>query len=516
VFDALAAKASSSHTHTSLDAAGGSANALTINSSNQVNTLGSINVPLNSAIGRDPMNATSPRGILWDGTGTLIRDSANIDFIIDDDNNNGVGATNFRFLTNSLDRSGTELMRLRDDGYLGIGTDNPANKLHVYGNASVRIRATNTSSTQYSSSGITLENTEVADGEDQWHLFAEKSEGGAGTGTTNFQIRKRNESQSKVLTPFLIDANNNVILQSGYSQGGQSYGWVGIGTNDPVSMLDVRTGSGSTTRGVTSMQVSDDVVGGAVTLVKRRASTPPGQANDYAGVVTYQIYNSSSNRATVATVQSKATNVAAGAESGTIEFLTANAGSVGERMRLSPDGNLGIGTDNPTAKLHIAGTAGVDGIKFPDGTLQTTAAHGPVFNAYMAGSNSSTPANVLKKVPYNTDDFDPDGVFDTTNNRFVPNRAGYYQVQANVFTSMTGAGGSTMVMTLRKNGTDIRGNNQLINYSGAINQTMTIDAIVYMNGTTDYLEAYWMNNGATSTAVFGSGITYMHGSFLRP
>ena len=40
------------------------------------------------------------------------------------------------------------------------------------------------------------------------------------------------------------------------------------------------------------------------------------------------------------------------------------------------DGNVGIGTDNPGAKLEIAGTPGVDGIQFPDGTLQTTAGGG--------------------------------------------------------------------------------------------------------------------------------------------
>ena len=36
--------------------------------------------------------------------------------------------------------------------------------------------------------------------------------------------------------------------------------------------------------------------------------------------------------------------------------------------------NLGIGTSVPQTKLHLGGVAGVDGIMFPDGTLQTTAA----------------------------------------------------------------------------------------------------------------------------------------------
>ncbi len=68
---------------------------------------------------------------------------------------------------------------------------------------------------------------------------------------------------------------------------------------------------------------------------------------------------------------------------------------------------LYIGTTNPTAKLHIGGTAGVDGIKFPDGTLQTTAAaivamakrqFPPIFNqfaneSYIDDGNLSTAIN---------------------------------------------------------------------------------------------------------------------------
>jgi hypothetical protein len=43
-------------------------------------------------------------------------------------------------------------------------------------------------------------------------------------------------------------------------------------------------------------------------------------------------------------------------------------------VAVDDDGNVGINTDSPSAKLHVAGTPGVDGIRFPDGTLQTTAA----------------------------------------------------------------------------------------------------------------------------------------------
>jgi len=41
-------------------------------------------------------------------------------------------------------------------------------------------------------------------------------------------------------------------------------------------------------------------------------------------------------------------------------------------------GHVGIGTTAPDAKPEIGGTSGVDGIKFPEGSIQTTSATGHI------------------------------------------------------------------------------------------------------------------------------------------
>lgn len=65
-------------------------------------------------------------------------------------------------------------------------------------------------------------------------------------------------------------------------------------------------------------------------------------------------------------------------------------------------GNVGIGTTNPTARLHIAGAVGVDGVRFPDGSLQTTA-----FNANsgwsLKGNSGTNPSTDFIGTTNNTD-----------------------------------------------------------------------------------------------------------------
>jgi len=52
------------------------------------------------------------------------------------------------------------------------------------------------------------------------------------------------------------------------------------------------------------------------------------------------------------------------------------------------EGNVGIGVTNPMARLHLGGVAGIDGLIFPDGTLQTTAAVGGSGDSLWSASGS--------------------------------------------------------------------------------------------------------------------------------
>lgn len=58
---------------------------------------------------------------------------------------------------------------------------------------------------------------------------------------------------------------------------------------------------------------------------------------------------------------------------GDLEFYTVNAGSIGERMRITSSGYLGIGTTAPNALLHVAGTTLLAGNASTTGTLVVNA-----------------------------------------------------------------------------------------------------------------------------------------------
>lgn len=139
--------------------------------------------------------------------------------------------------------------------------------------------------------------------------------------------------------------------------------------------------------------------------------------------------------------------------------------------------------------IVLDGTSGI--------TIPTAAA--PAFSAY-ANVDLSVTSAVITKVNIDTIIFDTASCFSTANNRFTPTVAGYYQV--NGLVACTGATTLTQVNAyLYKNGASVL-------RSGVISVTLSIggqtqailSTLIYMNGTTDYLELWGMILGTGALA----------------
>jgi len=143
--------------------------------------------------------------------------------------------------------NGTDLgdsILFEDSDKIGLGTTSPSDRLHLLetGPGLLRMKIESQSTQQFSTAGFTLRLSEVADANTEWHFFVAKLLGGAATGPSSFQIRRRNASQTQALTPFQITTSagvSHVILQSGFQAGSQQFGNVGIGTQNPMEKLDV-------------------------------------------------------------------------------------------------------------------------------------------------------------------------------------------------------------------------------------------------------------------------------------
>ena len=140
---------------------------------------------------------------------------------------------------------------------------------------------------------------------------------------------------------------------------------------------------------------------------------------------------------------------------------------------------------------------------------------GPALEAYASGTASLGNGNIVQ-IPYDNRDLDTDGSLDTVQHRFKPPKAGYYQIGVNVEFNLAGNPSGTLWAFIYRNGTAIKESEGLFNYGAAFVQTLHVEAITYLNGTTDYIEGYALtNNGSGATLRAGGNITYMIASYVH-
>jgi hypothetical protein len=140
-------------------------------------------------------------------------------------------------------------------------------------------------------------------------------------------------------------------------------------------------------------------------------------------------------------------------------------------------------------------------------------AGGPAFSAY-SNTNQTIPNSTWTKMVANLEEFDTNSNFDTSTYRFTPTVAGYYQFTG----AVAGGGGSSgngTVLAFYKNGSQNKTGVAAVWVSG-FGQSTQATALIYCNGSTDYVEAYvFQGTGSSQTTFATSNSQYFQGFLAR-
>jgi hypothetical protein len=160
---------------------------------------------------------------------------------------------------------------------------------------------------------------------------------------------------------------------------------------------------------------------------------------------------------------------------------------------------LGVGSNN---QVLTADSAEATGLKW----ATPTAASFPAFSAY-ANGNQSISSNTFTKVNLGTEEFDTNSNF--ASSRFTPTVAGYYIM---TFGMVAVQGSAFGLIYSYKNGSYYK------SFTGGVGTDLYMGGshVVYMNGTTDYMEMYVFLSGSSPVIQGGnSSQTWMTGVGIR-
>jgi hypothetical protein len=136
----------------------------------------------------------------------------------------------------------------------------------------------------------------------------------------------------------------------------------------------------------------------------------------------------------------------------------------------------------------------------------------PAFSVY-SNSAQTISAATFTKIQFNTELFDTNSNYDpSTNYRFTPTVAGYYQINTSV---NFGSTRTLVIVSIYKNGGRGAGGENANGGTVTANSSMNCQNIVYMNGSTDYLEVYVYSDSGTNPINTGTNNTYFSGSLVR-
>jgi hypothetical protein len=147
------------------------------------------------------------------------------------------------------------------------------------------------------------------------------------------------------------------------------------------------------------------------------------------------------------------------------------------------------------------------------------AGNGPSFSVTPNGSGQTISAGTTAKVTAFgiTGDavtyyWDTASCWNNTNKRFIPNVAGYYYFNTGLAIASIGTG-ENLGLVFFKNGTRIR-YTSYFNNGGSNDVYLNASCVIYMNGSTDYVEVYFSNNSGSNMDIRGEQYASWFTGFL--
>lgn len=172
--------------------------------------------------------------------------------------------------------------------------------------------------------------------------------------------------------------------------------------------------------------------------------------------------------------------------------------------------------------LSVSGTSTLSGLTASTGLALNASKNivsvvNPTFSAYGSASQTIT-SDTFTKIVLDTKEYDTNSNFDsTTDYRFTPTVAGYYQLNLKLLVKTTVAL-TFIIGEFRKNGASAN-NGRALQYGVSVGTEGILNAsnLMYFNGSSDYCEiwTYLSGTGTLTTSSADKNTTFFQGSMIR-
>ena len=401
------------------------------------------------------------------------------------------------------------------DGKVGIGTTSPDAKLMVHGG-----------SVEYSPSNGGTGMIEWVGGTSNYTGYL---------GIDDNAVHLGHNSSTRGLH-FQTDETTRMAISSG--------GNVGIGTTAPATLLHIHQSGTPDETAVELLRLS------RYTSDDLDSATPVGEA--YIAMHVGDASTGEGSEREVARISFAQDNAANGEDDGRLDFFTRRDDTLTRAMMINHDGEVGIGTNNPTYNLHVVGTTNITGdltvggnqtfngaITFP--AVQDTGGSFPIFNTALIfpGTDDSgriqygftaddafqlrvklTDGHDDKFVVFSDTSASDKTPFQTSANLTLINQdLGKVGIGTNTGLA-TNAGSLTIKSSGTIGGTTMLNSHLLIGTATAgmgfdVNEIYAIGGNSMYVGTMDNYPTHIRSNGSTTTATFEADGRFKTGPSLR-